>query len=242
MTFRTLMSPSVLGRLASSHLVLISAALLFRSVSSLCPLLIWFWALHFTISSSLAYRSHSYSFFLNVSNSSWPSVFFSLSMFHSTVFVFFLFTDVNLSTICTILMLSFSLVLCLSCFLFRRYHLGGYDLRWEAIRWDLHQRYSRSAGEGGAPPSAAHLHNRRLHGHGQMYVFLNRHKKGKQKNETDCILQFVRYSSNFLASIQRLKWKNVWMCSGCFGWANYFRCKQAKSNFTTSCQKKSVLH
>lgn len=89
MTFRTLMSPSVLGRLASSHLVLISAALLFRSVSSLCPLLIWFWALHFTISSSLAYRSHSYSFFLNVSNSSWPSVFFSLSMFHSTVFVFF---------------------------------------------------------------------------------------------------------------------------------------------------------
>lgn len=144
------------------------------------------------------------------------------------LFLFFSFTDVNPSTICTILMLSFSLVLCLSCFLFRRYNLGGYDLRWEAIRWDLHQRYSRSAGEGRASPSAAHLHNRRLHGDGQMYVFLNRHKKGKQKNETDCILQFVRYSSNFLASIQRLKWKNVWMCSGCFGRANYFRCKQAK--------------
>lgn len=52
-----------------------------------------------------------------------------------------------------------------------------------------------------------------------------------QKRKTkllDCILQFVRYSSNFLASIQRLKWKNMWMCSGCFGRANYFRCKQAK--------------
>lgn len=53
-------------------------------------------------------------------------------------------------------------------------------------------------------------------------------QKMKTKNETDCILLFVRYSSNFLASIQRLKWKNVWMCSGCLGRANYFRCKRAK--------------
>lgn len=89
------------------------------------------------------------------------------------------FTDGNLSTTCTILMVSFSLLF--SCFLFRRYHLGGHDLRWEAIRRDLHQRYSRPAGKGRASPSAANLHNRRLHGHGQMYVCLDGHNNGETK-------------------------------------------------------------
>lgn len=88
---------------------------------------------------------------------------FSLFMFRFSFFF-------AVSTPCTGLMLPFSLVLYLSCFLLRCHDLGGYDLRREAVRWNLYERHPRSAGEGRAPSSATHLHNRRLHGHGQMYV------------------------------------------------------------------------
>lgn len=52
---------------------------------------------------------------------------------------------------------------------FRSDHLGADDIRRQTIWRHPHKRNPRHPGERGAPVSAAHLHHRRLHGHGQMW-------------------------------------------------------------------------
>lgn len=59
------------------------------------------------------------------------------------------------------------LSLCLS--IFRSDHLGADDFWRQAVRRDPHARNPRHPRERGAPAPAAHLHHRRLHGHGQMW-------------------------------------------------------------------------
>lgn len=160
------MSPSVLGWLASSQLVLISTAL-----SPPLPVVVMS-PFDLALSSFLCHLTMLPHCFLSyVSSSSWPSVF--LCSFHASLSCFFPMSIFPLVAQYWRRLSPFSCAF--PCFPFRCYHLGGHDLRWEAIRRDLHQRHSRPAGKGRASPSATNLHNRRLHGHGEMYVCRDRH-------------------------------------------------------------------
>lgn len=196
------MSPSVLSRLASSHLVLISTP---PQPPAPHPPGSAFATSSFDLVLSSFLRRlavRSYSFLTNVSNSSRPYVLFVL---FSRFTQLFFSRDANLFTRLPRLSL---------CSLFRRHHLGGHDLRWEAVRRDLHQRHSRPAGEGRASPSAADLHNRRLHGHGQMYVYLGLPQKMTQNPVS------LRPSSG----TNRKKCAIKMFVKG----EKHFRCKQAK--------------
>ena len=83
---------------------------------------------------------------------------------------------------------------------YRSDHLGADDIRRQAIRRHPHARNPRHSGERGASAPATHLHNRCLHGHGQMW--------GNTLTKAQSHIHTVHSQTRWVCKICFIRWQS----------------------------------